>query len=322
METTNDEWIVDGDLYLIKTIGRYPILWDRKNFDSDRRNEVWLKLSKKLNINRNASCIRYSKFDLLSMEFDVSLSVLVEWMKKRWSYLREQYVRHLKQISNTVGAKPSKKTYKYFNEMSFLANHVNIRNSNYQDVILHNVYAPTNETNCEIVATHQMEQDNVVEDEEAVDFIITENEIEAYNEEDDDDNVFVELSDVEEDSAKDQSNQNFIQSSERIPSESVESTHVPTDQHGHIFVSDVALDAQEVQFENVTSLEVEADDPQLLSSVNVAEAQNKSVVKIVETVSNRCEDTIFGEWVTAMLKKMDSPNRKRAKKEILNILLS
>lgn len=53
VDSTNDEWIVDGDLYLIKTISRYPILWDRKNFDSDLRNEVWLKLSKKLKIKRN-----------------------------------------------------------------------------------------------------------------------------------------------------------------------------------------------------------------------------------------------------------------------------
>lgn len=50
VDSKNDEWIVDGDLYLIKTISRYPILWDRKNFDSDQRNEVWLKLSKKLKI--------------------------------------------------------------------------------------------------------------------------------------------------------------------------------------------------------------------------------------------------------------------------------
>lgn len=53
--STNDEWIVDGDLYLIKTISRYPILWDRKNFDSDQRNEVWLKLSKKLKIKRTGA---------------------------------------------------------------------------------------------------------------------------------------------------------------------------------------------------------------------------------------------------------------------------
>lgn len=57
VDSKSDEWIVDGDLYLIKTISRYPILWDRKNFDSDLRNEVWLKLSKKLKIKRNGQNI-------------------------------------------------------------------------------------------------------------------------------------------------------------------------------------------------------------------------------------------------------------------------
>lgn len=35
----------------------------------------------------------------------------------------------------------------------------------------------------------------------------------------------------------------------------------------------------------------------------------------------RCEDTIFGELVTAMLLKMSPENKKRTKKEIMNILL-
>lgn len=38
-------------------------------------------------------------------------------------------------------------------------------------------------------------------------------------------------------------------------------------------------------------------------------------------INNRCEDTIFGELVTALLKKMEPDEKKRAKKEIMNILL-
>lgn len=37
--------------------------------------------------------------------------------------------------------------------------------------------------------------------------------------------------------------------------------------------------------------------------------------------NERCEDTIFGELVVAMLKKMNAEEKKRAKKEIMNILL-
>lgn len=39
------------------------------------------------------------------------------------------------------------------------------------------------------------------------------------------------------------------------------------------------------------------------------------------SASERCEDTIFGELVVAMLKKMKPEEKKRAKKEIMNILL-
>lgn len=35
----------------------------------------------------------------------------------------------------------------------------------------------------------------------------------------------------------------------------------------------------------------------------------------------RCEDSIFGELVVAMLKKLEPNEKKRAKKEIMNILL-
>lgn len=65
-DSKNNEWIVDGDLYLIKTISQYPILWDRKNFDSDQRNEVWLKLSKKLKI----KCKRKLKLKIESLNIN------------------------------------------------------------------------------------------------------------------------------------------------------------------------------------------------------------------------------------------------------------
>lgn len=42
---------------------------------------------------------------------------------------------------------------------------------------------------------------------------------------------------------------------------------------------------------------------------------------IISSTSERDEDTIFGELVVAMLKKMQPNDKKRAKKEIMNILL-
>lgn len=40
-----------------------------------------------------------------------------------------------------------------------------------------------------------------------------------------------------------------------------------------------------------------------------------------KTSHERCEDSIFGELVVAMLKKLEPEEKKRAKKEIMNILL-
>lgn len=55
--------------------------------------------------------------------------------------------------------------------------------------------------------------------------------------------------------------------------------------------------------------------------VKSANAANNEINHITPGASERCEDTIFGELVVAMLKKMDSEEKKRAKKEIMNILL-
>lgn len=231
-------------------------------------------------------------------------------MKKRWSYLREQYVRHLKQTTNPESDKPSKRNYKYFHEMSFLANHVQIRNSNYHDTISHIVYEPHNGKS-KIARKHRTEEDNVnnVVDNENVDFVITENEIEAYND-DDDDNLFVELSDEE---SVIHSNDSWLAS--RNSSKPAKQTHAFKQERENV---PTKLEATILEDENRFLLQ--EPEPQL--PTNNAVIVDKSPQKNAEMKDARCEDVIFGELVTSMLKKMDSPNRKRAKKEILNILLS
>lgn len=63
---------------------------------------------------------------------------------------------------------------------------------------------------------------------------------------------------------------------------------------------------------------------------NAADSNDKSQnnmkedteTRIINTnAEQRCEDEIFGEFVVAMLKKLPLEERKRAKKEIMNILL-
>lgn len=50
--------------------------------------------------------------------------------------------------------------------------------------------------------------------------------------------------------------------------------------------------------------------------VEVVEAQNPNSLP-----KERCEDEIFGEFVVSMLKKMPTDDKRRAKKEIMNILI-
>lgn len=57
---------------------------------------------------------------------------------------------------------------------------------------------------------------------------------------------------------------------------------------------------------------------------NPLETDTKSVTQskmAVIDANERCEDTIFGELVVAMLRKMSPLQKKQAKKEIMNILL-
>lgn len=251
----------------------------------------------------------------LVQKFVVGFFFSVEWMKKRWSYLREQYVKQLKQMNNVEPDKPSKKNYKYFKEMSFLANHIQIRSNNHDLYTM--FYKPDNvETN------NRMEEDNGrdVQEHENVDFVITENEIEAYNDDDDDlaDNLFVELSDGEQEDDNLQPNHS-CNSELDAKNHSTTKTHIPSKQDIR-HTSDTPRKPTKpmpLAFEDVQCLETE-----LHMSTEDADGLNENCRKVTKTNEARCEDVIFGELVTSMLKKMDSPNRKRAKKEILNILLS
>lgn len=54
---------------------------------------------------------------------------------------------------------------------------------------------------------------------------------------------------------------------------------------------------------------------------NVKEEPNDARATNTNAAEQRCEDEIFGEFVVAMLKKLPVEERKRAKKEIMNILL-
>lgn len=196
--------------------------------------------------------------------------------------------------------------------MSFLANHVQIRNGNYQDLIFHNAYKPTT-----IDADTRIEADssnNDVHENEKVDFVITENEIEAYTDDDDlGENLFVELSDEEKDYQLYQNDSSHSDQDFNKCSTTVTFTPDPYNKN----TADTTIKQNKLEsliFEDINSSEMRTELPVEETEVEEYQAVSKT--------PERCEDVIFGELVTSMLKKMDSPSRKRAKKDILNILLS
>lgn len=202
--------------------------------------------------------------------------------------------------------------------MSFLANHIQIRNGNYQDMIFHNVYKPIKSDLDARIEADSSNKD--ILENEKVDFVITENEIEDYDDDDDlTDNLFVELTDEERDDELYQndscpSDQDLVKSSTLVTLQS-------TTEHNDNTVLDVtakSIKPVPILFEDVSSSELRTREQHVPPEDIVSE--NYQVVS--KAAESRCEDVIFGELVTSMLKKMDSPNRKRAKKEILNILLS
>lgn len=189
--------------------------------------------------------------------------------------------------------------------MSFLANHIQIRNG-----VISNI------TSVNIEPNNRPDDDQVNDlGNENVDFVITENEIEAYNDDDDDlaDNLFVELSDDDKDEP--------VQRNDSCNSDTDlqnSSTQKLVYKHEHKHQSET-INSLPVVFEDEHPLELRNAEQHYSTDTDVANENYKLVTK---TAESRCEDVIFGELVTSMLKKMDSPNRKRAKKEILNILLS
>jgi len=192
--------------------------------------------------------------------------------------------------------------------MSFLADHIQIRNGSYQDIIFHNAYKPT-----------QIEADssNNEMNNENVDFEITENEIEAYNDDDDlTDNLFVELSDEEKDGQLSQND------SYHSDSDFVKLTTVTIKLDTTPDATTKAMQSEPITFEDLVSSESGVADQRLPAETEETNIINENYNGVSKATESRCEDVIFGELVTSMLKKMDSPNRKRAKKEILNILLS
>lgn len=74
-----------------------------------------------------------------------------------------------------------------------------------------------------------------------------------------------------------------------------------------------------VTFESESDIQSREQKESSENTIQQTIVENNKIEKKPST--DRCEDAIFGELVTAMLKKLDPEEKKRAKKEIMNILL-
>lgn len=72
--------------------------------------------------------------------------------------------------------------------------------------------------------------------------------------------------------------------------------------------------------QKMAAVDVNKNNEEIVESVK--ECKPLAVDKPQPTVSERCEDVIFGELVSAMLKRMDENKKKNIKKEIMNLLFS
>lgn len=95
-------------------------------------------------------------------------------------------------------------------------------------------------------------------------------------------------------------------------------------------VTDNQTDIEYLEYSNLASMaEFEIKNDNCGTEKNIPRGKSLSTQRIGSAVhknlsnstNERCEDAIFGELVAVMLKKLSSEDKKRAKKEIMNILL-
>lgn len=234
-----------------------------------------------------------------------------DWIEARWRSLQERFHAALK----LSGTKQQPK-FKYFNEMLFLA--------------------PEGRT-------HQNRKKLISNEPE---FIITKKELEDYSDDGDSENVFEEIiTESEEPQTVDQTTHTVITEIFGDECDSTEPENENNPQHtqkrrsSQLYQGDIEEETVDVEQPPVKMSKLESSATIKIKEENEAEAittsakdcedfkeDSKPIEMLapnsVEKSSDRCEDTIFGELVTVMLKGIPDAKKKQAKKEIMNILLS
>lgn len=201
--------------------------------------------------------------------------------------------------------------FKYFNNMTFLCKKGSMSKTMDTDGL-----------------TIKTERPTTIPDD--IEFSITQDDIDACEDGDEDDDIFVELSEEElalafqqrnvsnSDSSTKNITADIIAPSVSIPILSQKRKAEPKD----VSLAKISAEMDALPIDEQLVKEVLEPPKKHVKCNDVAQqiattAQEPSVNKS----EHRCEDSIFGELVAAMLQKMENTNKKSAKRKIMDILL-
>lgn len=243
-------------------------------------------------------------FDRPLQSFNTRL-ISVDFTKKRWIHLKECFFKDVTLMRRDPKASS---LFKHFNHMLFLCKNASISKTMVTDSVT--------------FKTDGQQLSSTIPDED-IEFSITQDDIDAC--EDDDEDIFVELSSDELELAvqqRDVSDSFPTSTTNNITADVIAaSIVVPT------FPQKRKAEPKEVSVAKVEALPVHSDEP-IVSPEPPSKQTKHTVARQTETSArepskseHRCEDIIFGELVAAMLQKMESGNKKSAKRKIMDILL-
>ncbi|XP_055912318.1 uncharacterized protein LOC129946226 [Eupeodes corollae] len=308
---------MDTNLSIIELVQRRPILYTRCN-DFPGRAHQWKEVA-----------------DILKTD--------VSFVKSRWHLLRSRFMTEYSSV-----LKGNRTTFKYLTEMSFLSNHINLEAfEKYSKE--NNQYSSEPEFNITI-----RDLEAASDDDSTSEFIELELDDESHRElaqipfgssEEVNQNVYVEpiyvdeysntSKPMEEDegSSRNEDKQQQVELFIEVPASTAKcaepASKTPTDtkdEQNTVLKDDVKYNKVKVKpEEKVPELDKICKTENISSTTNSKETLPNSVDKPIsspKTDNLRCEDTIFGELVTATLRQMQTDKKKAVKREIMNLLFT
>lgn len=291
------------DRDIISSVQHYPELWYKNHCTAGEADLAWEEIANALQINGKCKHIFFN-FEYPNSKIIIS----VDFIKRRWIHLKECFFKDVTLMRRDPKASS---VFKHFSNMIFLCKKGSI--------------SKTIDTDSLSIKTERQQRLLTTITDENIEFSITQEDIDACEEDDED--IFVELSEEElglpvqqRDAVPEKTNHitaDVIAPSVVVPVLPQKRKAEPKD------VSAAKVDAPSVHSDEKTVSAVVEPPPSKQIKCNAVAEQITTPARepSVSKSEHRCEDTIFGELVAAMLQKMEDVNKKNAKRKIMNILL-